>query len=152
MQNIHVQARALIIQDEHILLCKTKGLKENFYFLPGGHVNHAESLIDCLKRELKEEIGLDFKIGDFLACSEHYYNQKYQLYKCHKHDYGFIYRAEISQQLTNNIQTIEDHIEIHLLKLSDLDNINYQPARLKNYIFKWAKAEQTEKLISHFEY
>ena len=63
---IHPLSRAVIIVDKHILLCKTKGLKPDFYFLPGGHVEHLESLEQTLKRELLEEIGYEFKIEKFL--------------------------------------------------------------------------------------
>lgn len=42
--NIHVLSRAVIIDKEHILLCKTRDLENNFYFLPGGHVENGESV------------------------------------------------------------------------------------------------------------
>ncbi len=35
---IHVLSRAVILDGDHILLCKTLDLPISFYFLPGGHV------------------------------------------------------------------------------------------------------------------
>ncbi len=55
--NIHVLSRGVIIDKDHILLCKTLDLPINFYFLPGGHVEHSESASDALLRELIEEAG-----------------------------------------------------------------------------------------------
>ncbi|MDP1975362.1 MAG: NUDIX domain-containing protein, partial [Alphaproteobacteria bacterium] len=57
--NIHVLSRAVIIDQDHILLCKTLDLQINFYFLPGGHVEHGESVCEAVLRELKEESGAE---------------------------------------------------------------------------------------------
>ena len=51
-KNIHVLARAVIIDDSKIMLCKTTGLNNNFYFLPGGHIENNEKAEDALLREL----------------------------------------------------------------------------------------------------
>jgi 8-oxo-dGTP diphosphatase len=69
--NIHVLSRAVIIDQHHLLLCKTLDLKNNFYFLPGGHVEHGESVETSLLRELIEETGSEAKIKRFLGCLEY---------------------------------------------------------------------------------
>lgn len=51
-----VSAKAKIRQGDKILLVKEDGKK---WDLPGGGVEHNESIDEALKRELKEEIGLD---------------------------------------------------------------------------------------------
>ena len=55
--NIHVLSRGVIIDQDHILLCKTLDLPISIYFLPGGHVEHGESVETSLLRELMEETG-----------------------------------------------------------------------------------------------
>ena len=57
--NIHVLSRAVIIDQDHIFLCKTRDLVINSYFLPGGHVEHGESVEALLLRELVEESGAE---------------------------------------------------------------------------------------------
>lgn len=47
---IHVLARAVIIDQDNILLCQTLDLPVSFYFLPGGHVEHEESASSALIR------------------------------------------------------------------------------------------------------
>ncbi len=55
--NIHVLSRAVIIDRGSILLCKTLNLPVSFYFLPGGHVEHGESVETSLLRELGNMLG-----------------------------------------------------------------------------------------------
>lgn len=53
-QNIHVLSRAVVIEKEHILLCKTIALNPDFFFLPGGHIEQGEGAQQALLRELRE--------------------------------------------------------------------------------------------------
>jgi 8-oxo-dGTP diphosphatase len=49
---------------DHILLCKRlRGTGVGSYTLPGGKKNPAESVLACVKRELQEEIGIDYRSG-----------------------------------------------------------------------------------------
>ena len=69
--NIHVLNRYVIIDQGHIFLCKPLDLPINFYFLPGGHVEHGESVETSLLHELMEETGAHCKIKKFLGCLEY---------------------------------------------------------------------------------
>jgi len=60
------------IKNEKILLLKrnTEPLK-GFWHVVGGHVEENESLKAAVKRELKEETGLDVTVGaEFIAIAE----------------------------------------------------------------------------------
>lgn len=37
-KEIHILSRGVIINAGYILLCKSRNLNQNFYFLPGGHI------------------------------------------------------------------------------------------------------------------
>ena len=54
MADIH-KAGLLWIDNNRILLCRKKGMAE--LILPGGRIEPGESEIDCLRRELREELG-----------------------------------------------------------------------------------------------
>jgi ADP-ribose pyrophosphatase YjhB (NUDIX family) len=91
--NIHVLSRGVIIDQEHILLCRTLDLPISFYFLPGGHVEHEESVETSLLRELMEETGAECKIKRFLECLEYSFETGHGNI-CHNHEYNFIFVAE----------------------------------------------------------
>ena len=54
---ILLKARALISDGRQLLLCWEK--RHQFFLLPGGTLEPAEALKDCLGRELREELGID---------------------------------------------------------------------------------------------
>ena len=46
-------------KDNKYLVQKTSKEKDNLYALTGGHVNYMEDHLSAIKREIKEELGLD---------------------------------------------------------------------------------------------
>jgi 8-oxo-dGTP diphosphatase len=64
----------IIVQDGKILMLKGKGYKE--LWTPGGKLEEGESDENCLKRELKEEIGVNLISLRFFGeySGEHFYN------------------------------------------------------------------------------
>ena len=56
--------RAAIERDQQILFMRARDESSSrpdgcWYFLPGGHVNHRETLEQALRREIREEIGIE---------------------------------------------------------------------------------------------
>jgi len=73
---LHV-ACAIIEHDNRILICQRSArmklpLKWEF---PGGKIETGESRKDCLKREIKEELGLEIEVISALTAVEHHYPQ-----------------------------------------------------------------------------
>ena len=54
---IVIRTKALIINDKNIFL----GNENNIYQFPGGHLEDSETLIECLKREILEETGIEIE-------------------------------------------------------------------------------------------
>ncbi len=67
---------AIIIEDERILLARRGPAQQlaGYWEFPGGKVEEGESLEECLKREIHEELGLATDIGDVFAQSEYHYD------------------------------------------------------------------------------
>jgi ADP-ribose pyrophosphatase YjhB (NUDIX family) len=60
-----IRCRGIILHNDKILAVKHS--KDGSYFaLPGGHLEWGESVIECIKREITEELGIIPEIGRLL--------------------------------------------------------------------------------------
>ncbi|PCI75542.1 DNA mismatch repair protein MutT [Candidatus Aerophobetes bacterium] len=146
---IHVLSRAVIVDRGQILLCKTRSLKTNFYFLPGGHIENGESVRSSLIRELKEETGFECTIKRFLGCLEYSFVPGHSSI-CHNHEYNFIFEAE-SSALTSNETMVceEDNIELMWKPLDQLSKLDFRAEPLQKLIPHWlAKKEDSDIFAS----
>lgn len=57
---------AIILKDKKILVCK----KKNKYIIPGGKPEIGENNVECLRRELKEELNANLVSQEFFATYE----------------------------------------------------------------------------------
>ena len=65
----------IVCRNGKMLICqrpKGKSLA-GFWEFPGGKLEEGESLQDCLKRELKEELDIEVAVGDFFMESVYQY-------------------------------------------------------------------------------
>lgn len=54
-----IRVSALLRWRDSLLLCRHEKPGREYWLLPGGGVNAGESLVQALRRELREEVGLD---------------------------------------------------------------------------------------------
>lgn len=120
-----ITARAVIIHNgEVILLYRHKG-KEEYYALPGGHLENNETKEECLIREIKEELSINIKIINFLGIVEKKKHLDY-IYNCEYLSGKLLLGGEEKEQ--NNPS---NYYEIHKIRLQDIDKIPLYPANLK---------------------
>lgn len=135
---IHTLARAVIIDQNYILLCKTTNINPVFYFLPGGHIEYGETAKEALLRELQEETGAQCQLERFLGCLE--YNFQPQTYQnsCHTQEYNLIFLAT-SQMLTSDssVPQLEEHIALEWHSMANLEKIDLCPQALRQLIPQW---------------
>ncbi|MGO9752374.1 MAG: NUDIX domain-containing protein [Solirubrobacteraceae bacterium] len=67
---VSVKVRAVIWVDERVVVHRAHRRGELHVTLPGGRVNERESVTDALRREVREEVGLDVEVGDLLLAAE----------------------------------------------------------------------------------
>jgi 8-oxo-dGTP diphosphatase len=53
-----IRVSAILRWHERVLLCRHEKGDKQYWLLPGGGVNSGESLVDALRRELAEEVGV----------------------------------------------------------------------------------------------
>ena len=130
MQNktIRVLVRAIIEIDGKILVCRKIGNK--YYFFPGGHVEFGESAKKALKREIKEELGLNIKAGSFIGSSEHSFVEDQKKY----HEINLAFQTKIDK---TKIESKENHLQFFLLNKKQLIREVILPEVLKKTLLKW---------------
>ncbi|MEM7800801.1 MAG: NUDIX domain-containing protein [Chloroflexota bacterium] len=125
---------AVIQRDDRLLLMHNKHSVR--LSLPGGGVEHGETLEKTLRRELLEETGLEITIGRFLGFIEDffYYDPSDQLYQT----YCFFYEAtaESFDLLSDDQIEDEESERPRWIKWDDLtaDNIQFGGGELMGYL------------------
>ncbi len=127
-KKIDVLVRAIIELDGKILVCKKKGKK--YYFFPGGHVEFGESAKKALKREIKEELGLNIKKCSFIGGSEHFFVEDRKKY----HEINLVFQTKTDEIKT---ESKENHLQFFLLDKKQLIRQTVFPEVLKQALLKW---------------
>lgn len=145
-KKFHVRVRAIIRDGEHILAVKAKG--SEYCFLPGGHHELGESLPDALLRELKEEMGREGEIRQYLGVVENGWQD------------GDTYHQEINHAFEVVIEGIdakanpasaEEKLEFLWIKPKDFESQNFRPLVMRPLIVKWLDGDKTIWCESRFE-
>lgn len=131
---IELIARAFILQNGEVLLCRAKSKKH--FFFPGGHVEYGEYIKDALRREIGEEIGAHLNLGAFIGITENVFNQDGEEH----HEVNVVFEAQIGEKKS---KALEDWMEFHWVKLQNLSQTSILPASLKKAILKWNKDKKT---------
>ena len=139
-----------MLENEHILLCRTNDLSTNFYFLPGGHIEPGEKAEEAVLRELKEEAGQIGHIRQFLGCFENHFPPGANSI-CHNHEYNFIFLVSLDNinPNSNDITSQESHITFHWQPLSRLTSLDFRPASLQPILPKWLSQSENRTFESN---
>lgn len=119
----------LLVVDNKLLVCKINN--NNFYCLPGGHVELFENSRDAIIREFKEETLIDVKVERLLYLTENFF--KSGKYECH--EIGMYYLLSANNIKVEDFERKEEEIDgITTLsfKWQNIDNLeNIKPEFLK---------------------
>ena len=111
-----VVAKALITnEDGKILVVKEN---QDFWSLPGGGLEHGESAQDCLKREIREEIGVDnVEIGEIAYSTNVYLDKRdiwmtWIVYKAKINSSNFVFGDGVTDAKYIDIKEIEESTDL----------------------------------------
>lgn len=114
---IGVGCGALIVNDKKETLLLKRGAESRnqagFWSKPGGTVEFGEKIEDAIKREIKEELGVEIELIEFLGFTNHIMKEENQ------HWLSISYLARITKGEPKNLEP-EKHDEIRWFKFDNL--------------------------------
>ncbi|AEM38686.1 NUDIX hydrolase [Pyrolobus fumarii 1A] len=110
-----VSTRCIIIRGGRLLVQRGK---KGHYRLPGGRVANSETIIQCLKREMLEELALEIDVRKLLYIIEAFYRGRGKII----HEVGFYFECGADGEP----EPQESHIEVLWV---DLDETSLAPLR-----------------------
>ena len=131
---LNVRAAGVIIHNNKLLVHKNE--KPNHYCLIGGRVEIGEDSETALKREIKEEIGKEVYITDYISTIEDFF--EFEGKKVH--EIMFIHRAEFvdedDKKIEYSLKNVEgkDYLHYEWLDLNKLENYLILPSIVKNIL------------------
>lgn len=128
----HYRTSAIIYNKDKTKILLFKSSNRDFYMLPGGKVNELESSEDALKREVKEETGLEINIIDFKCFSECVVTDKEMTYQQVEAIYEASYNDEINNDEFNGLEG--NWILFKWFNVKDLDNVLIEPKEIKDIL------------------
>ncbi len=146
--NRRIAARAIIVKDGKLLCLRHKpyqGFNTDYWCVPGGGLDEAESLTDAVAREVVEELGIKPVVGDLL------FIQQFVHKAAEREEIEFFFRVlnvddfdhiDLSKTSHGNeeIQTVEfidptkNEVRPRFLSKESLDNLSNRPVKIFNYL------------------
>jgi 8-oxo-dGTP diphosphatase len=122
----NVAVRAVIVKDNKILLVNGDSHKD-FWCAPGGRTEFGEDLKTAVRREVKEETGLDVLVGHAFAVSEFLFETN------NFHNIDVFFHCEISGGALSEdwVDSGGPVTERRFFTLDELQNINVFPRHLR---------------------
>lgn len=111
--------------------------ENDFYCLPGGHVELGEDTQSSIIREIKEEIGCDVYVKELFSITENFFDRNGH----HYHELGFFYRVEpisleteqrTSQLILEHDKEVDVELEIKWVTTQELEALDFKPTFIKS--------------------
>ena len=125
-----INARAVIRKDDTILLCQF--IDKDYFFLPGGGVEHTEPTVAALGREMIEELGVKLLSASFMGAMENIFDNNGDPY----HELNLVFNATID---TMDPVSQEEKLHFVWMPITKLASEKVYPKPLIVAVVQWLK-------------
>ena len=141
MVPIRNSVKAIIIQDDQLLVIKKEDHEGVYYILPGGGQEHQETFHQTLKRECIEEIGREVEIGDVLLIREYIgKNHEHAEFDVNTHQIEYMFLCTLQGEKTkiqNGINPDDGQIGVEWLSIRELLTYRLYPQHMRQYLIEY---------------
>lgn len=128
-EHIEVIARGCLARGSRVLLCRN--LKHGYLYLPGGHVEFAESAAAALQREFLEECGVQVRVGALALMSEGVFSTR----KKRHHEINLVFHVEQQGAGAGKpITSKEEGIGFEWMELAAVPDADIRPTAAKAWL------------------
>jgi 8-oxo-dGTP diphosphatase len=131
-----VRVAALIHWQNRILLCRQEKPGREYWLLPGGGVDGGETLVDALRRELGEELGLadSFPLEGPIAVAD---SIAPGWQAGDRHIVHIVFGADLSDRSLEDVETTDAAVRgARLFSLDELEDIVLHPPIMR-FVQRW---------------
>jgi len=131
---LNVRAAGIIIHNNKLLT--HHDLNNGHYALVGGRIEIGESSDETLKRELKEEVGKEIEITEYITTIENFFTMNNIKY----HEIMFVHKAEFinedDKKIETELESIEGkkHLRFEWIDLDNLEGYDLRPQVIKDML------------------
>ncbi|NJK83177.1 MAG: NUDIX domain-containing protein [Saprospiraceae bacterium] len=125
-KRIRVAAKAIIIEENHLLCVVKKAKGQISYLLPGGGQQHSETLPNALRRECLEELGVAIAVEQVLFVREfiadnHYEKSHFQNF----HQVEIMFRCVLKEALNHDFCARSKTLDVNQIGLAWMPLYSY---------------------------
>jgi 8-oxo-dGTP diphosphatase len=135
--NVRVSVKAIIVVDGRLLVTRNRDAEGDFFLLPGGGQEHGESLPDALRRECREEIGVDVEVHDVRLVRDYIgRNHEFADHNSDAHQLEIMFRCTLRGEVVAGGGTMPDawQVGVDWLDLASLGEQRLYPKVLQRVL------------------
>ena len=131
---LNVRAAGVMTHNGKVLV--HRNVNSDHYALIGGRVEIGENSEDTIKREIKEELGKDIKITEYISTIENFFEIKGSKY----HEIMFVYGIEFINEEDKKIDYVmkniegKDYLQYEWIELDRIEEYTLLPKVLKEVL------------------
>lgn len=123
----NIRVYGILIHEGKVLLSDERYKGREFTKFPGGGLKFGEGIIDCLKREFKEELNINIEVGELIYLTDYFIASAFDIEDQLISIYYFVNTEEVDQIVTSDIP------------------FNFQNSESKTEVYRWRKISQLTK-------